>query len=210
MQGAQRVAREKEAGILPGNMFYPVKVLAEKADMFFTFDKTEKSHKKIEIAKQKLVEAQVLLERGSLEDGQVLLEQLKTAVSEVAKDQGENQSQDDLAPVLPNSQLHEMQTALQEAELKVMEGDGSVVIPDIVETEDLAESEQSKLAEQVSSGADTEQSVSAGEKFIIEKVKVDVQSAESSSVSDVKPQSFESTLREVTPQSSESTVQVPQ
>jgi len=74
--------RRETAGTVPGSVWYPVEELGRSAKLAVTLDPVKKDQIKLEIANEKLMEAEVLLEDGK-EVGE-LLEEYQDAIEEVA------------------------------------------------------------------------------------------------------------------------------
>ena len=53
-----------DPGILPGNPFYFLDILSERIGIFFTFGDVKKAEKHLDIAAERLAEAQILAEQG--------------------------------------------------------------------------------------------------------------------------------------------------
>ena len=51
-------------GILPDNIFYPVKTIFESIDLFFTFNQTARIHKEMHYAEERLAEVQALVQEN--------------------------------------------------------------------------------------------------------------------------------------------------
>jgi len=76
--------RKKKAGTVPGSIFYPVEELTRSAKLAVTLNPEKKNKVKLEIANEKLLEAEVLIAQG--DDPQELLNDYKEVVEEVAAD----------------------------------------------------------------------------------------------------------------------------
>lgn len=165
---------EASASVLPGNMLYPVKEFASDFKLFLTFDEVEKSRKKLAVAKQKLIEAQVLLEKGDRVQGQALLDEYKKTVEEVATTADElakeqpsqgidlkaqiyesiDEHKKELSPVLPDSSLYEAKKAVMETELSVADSENKTDVQfsqareKLMEADSLAEKDQPELAKE--------------------------------------------------------------
>jgi len=74
--------RREVAGTVPGSVWYPVEELGRSAKLAVTLDPVKKDQIKLEIANEKLMEAEVLLEDGKEADE--LLEEYQDVIEEVA------------------------------------------------------------------------------------------------------------------------------
>jgi hypothetical protein len=134
--------RKREAGVTPGNVFYPLEELQRKTKVAVTKDPVKKEQVKLEIANQKLLEAEVILTKGKKngdEDAKDLLEEYETTVTEVAKKVDELKEFDIeraeklnsdlkvtvkshkkvLGKVLPDSEVFEVKESVKKAELSI-------------------------------------------------------------------------------------------
>lgn len=64
-----------EAGALPGDALYPIKKIAENAEITLTFDTAEKIRLELSQAKTRFAEAVMLLEEGKEEDATAIMEE---------------------------------------------------------------------------------------------------------------------------------------
>lgn len=74
--------RKDKAGTVPGSVWYPVEELGRSAKLAVTLDPVKKDKVKLEIANEKLMEAEVLLDEGK--DPAELLEEYQATIEEVA------------------------------------------------------------------------------------------------------------------------------
>lgn len=133
--------RKKEAGVTPGSVFYPLEELQRRTKVAVTTDPVKKEQVKLEIANQKLLEAEVILAKGSKngQEAKDLLQEYETTVTEVAKKVDELKEVDIeraeqlnsdlkvtvkshkkiLGQVLPDSDVFEVKESVKKAELSI-------------------------------------------------------------------------------------------
>lgn len=133
--------RKKEAGVTPGSVFYPLEELQRRTKVAVTTDPVKKEQVKLEIANQKLLEAEVILTKGSKngQEAKDLLQEYETTVTEVAKKVDELKEVDIeraeqlnsdlkvtvkshkkiLGQVLPDSDVFEVKESVKKAELSI-------------------------------------------------------------------------------------------
>lgn len=133
--------RQKEAGVTPGSFFYPLEELQRKTKVAVTTNPVKKEQVKLEIANQKLLEAEVILAKGKKneQDAKNLLVEYEATVTEVAKkvdelkefdiEEAEKLNSDlkvtvkshkkVLGQVLPGSDVFEVKESVKKAELAI-------------------------------------------------------------------------------------------
>lgn len=107
-QGADRthlaVLRERElaslrsvTGALPGQVLYPVKRAKERLGLALSFGNESQTNTQIDIAKQRLNEAIVLIERGESQEAKLALLEYQQLVRQIAEESEEESDREELA-----------------------------------------------------------------------------------------------------------------
>jgi hypothetical protein len=136
---------EEKAGITPDSYFYPVKEFQRAARLAITFDPIKQAELQLAIVNQKLIEAEVLIEKGKTDVANETLDDYSRSLTEVVKTVSnldanvDVTNQDDLqqlkenlvasvsipkkslADVLPTEAKYEFKQALNQAEIIVAE-----------------------------------------------------------------------------------------
>lgn len=136
---------EEKAGITPDSYFYPVKEFQRAARLAITFDPIKQAELQLAIANQKLIEAEVLIDKGKTDVANETLNDYSRNLTEVVKKVSnldanvDVTNQDDLkqlkenlvasvsipkkslADVLPTEAKYEFKQALNQAEIIVAE-----------------------------------------------------------------------------------------
>lgn len=123
----QQERRVADAGILPTSPLYPVKRIAERMDLMWTFDEENRVRKQLAFASTRLDEAAALIEQDAETDVTAPLEEYRIALLQVATGSGTDQltqqlvseqvqeSMSDVATLSPTESTYLLKKAVLEA-----------------------------------------------------------------------------------------------